>query len=67
MLDFTRRRNSRGLRLVHHDDDAGRGDAPYDAGAEIALAAASDHDFTVVSVRDDWSSVFVPQGAADTA
>ncbi|KQW04819.1 acid phosphatase [Leifsonia sp. Root4] len=53
--------------LIHHDDDSGRGDAPYDAGAEIALAAASDHDFTVVSVCDDWSSVFVPQGAADTA
>jgi phosphoserine phosphatase len=53
--------------LIHHDDTSGRGDAPYDSGAELALAAAAEHDFTVVSVRDDWSSVFVPQGAADTA
>lgn len=44
--------------LVHHDDDSGRGDTPYDKGAEDALAAASAHGFTVVSVRDDWSAVF---------
>ncbi|MBW9109404.1 HAD family hydrolase [Microbacterium ureisolvens] len=46
--------------LVHHDDDSGRGDAPYDKGAEQALDAASVHGFTVVSVRDDWSAVFPP-------
>jgi hypothetical protein len=44
--------------LVHHDDDTGRGDAPYDTGAEEALAAASDRGFTVVSVKRDWSTVF---------
>ena len=44
--------------LIHHDDDGGRGDAPYDTGAEEALAAASDHGFTVVSVKRDWSTVF---------
>lgn len=44
--------------LVYHDDDTGRGDAPYDKGAEDALAAASTRGFTVVSVRDDWSEVF---------
>jgi len=44
--------------LVHHDDDSGRGDAPYDKGVEKALAEASAHGFTVVSVRDDWSQVF---------
>lgn len=44
--------------LIHHDDDSGRGDAPYDKGAEEALEAASTHGFTVVSVRDDWSRVF---------
>jgi hypothetical protein len=41
--------------LVHHDDDTDRGDAPYDKGAEKALAA---DDLTVISVRDDWSQVF---------
>ncbi|WP_448256538.1 HAD family hydrolase [Microbacterium aurum] len=44
--------------LVHHDDDTGRGDAPYDKGAERALAVAPDEGFTVVSVRDDWARVF---------
>ncbi|MFF1635214.1 HAD family hydrolase [Leifsonia sp. NPDC058248] len=48
-----------GLRmLVHHDDDTGRGDAPYDGGAEKALAAAGIRGWQVVSVRDDWSEVF---------
>ncbi len=44
--------------LVHHDDDSGRGDIPYDKGAEKALEAATTHGFTRVSVRDDWSQVF---------
>jgi phosphoserine phosphatase len=44
--------------LVRHDDDTGRGDAPYDKGAEQALEVAPAHGFTVVSVRDDWSQVF---------
>jgi phosphoserine phosphatase len=44
--------------LIHHDDDTGRGDTPYDTGAESVLAAASGHDFTVVSVKHDWSAVF---------
>ncbi|KJQ53191.1 HAD family hydrolase [Microbacterium sp. SA39] len=58
MLDFARRGPRQGFALlVHHDDDA-RGDAPYDAGAEKALAAASENEYTVVSVRDDWETVF---------
>ncbi len=44
--------------LVQHDDDTGRGDQPYDKGAEKALDAAGRHGFTVVSVRDDWAQVF---------
>ncbi|GAA1447382.1 HAD family hydrolase [Leifsonia poae] len=51
--------------LVHHDDDTGRGDEPYDAGAERALAAASGNDWTIVSVRDDWSQIFPQPQAAD--
>ncbi|MFF1876327.1 HAD family hydrolase [Leifsonia sp. NPDC058230] len=49
--------------LVHHDDDTGRGDVPYDKGAENALAAASDPagGITVVSVKDDWAAVFPEQ------
>jgi phosphoserine phosphatase len=44
--------------LVHHDDDTGRGDAPYDKGAEDALTAAAAHAWTVVSVKEDWDAVF---------
>jgi phosphoglycolate phosphatase-like HAD superfamily hydrolase len=44
--------------LVHHDDDSGRGDAPYDKGAESALAEAPSKGFTVVSVKEDWETVF---------
>lgn len=44
--------------LVHHDDDTGRGDIPYDKGAEDALAAAPARGITVISVRDDWEQVF---------
>jgi phosphoserine phosphatase len=43
--------------LVHHDDE-GRGDIAYDTGADLALKAARDRDWTVVSVRDDWDTVF---------
>ncbi|GAA1954690.1 HAD family hydrolase [Agromyces allii] len=58
MLDFTRKGDGLAL-LVHHDDDTGRGDDPYDKGADAALAAADDRGYTVVSVKDDWSNVFV--------
>ena len=47
--------------LIHHDDDSDRGDIPYDKGAEAALAGAEDNGFTVVSVKNDWSTVF-PSG-----
>jgi phosphoglycolate phosphatase-like HAD superfamily hydrolase len=44
--------------LVHHDDDTGRGDAPYDKGADRVLAAVEEHGFVRVSVKDDWAQVF---------
>ena len=46
--------------IVHHDDDAGRGDQPYDKGAELALDTAATQGWTVVSVKDDWTTVFPP-------
>ncbi|WP_149085007.1 MULTISPECIES: HAD family hydrolase [Microbacterium] len=60
MLDFARRGPRPGLALLIHHDDAGRGDTPYDTGAEQALESAVDRGYTVVSVRDDWASVFPP-------
>ena len=68
MLDFARRGTRPGFALlVRHDDDTGRGDAPYDAGAEKAVAAASDRGYTVVSVKDDWQTVFPDAATPATA
>lgn len=58
MLDFARGGSRRGLALLVHHDDATRDDTPYDTGAERALDMAGDRGYTVVSVRDDWASVF---------
>jgi phosphoserine phosphatase len=57
MLSFARQdgRPSLGL-LVHHDD--GEREFAYDAGAEKALARAATDGWTVVSMRDDWTTVF---------
>ena len=67
MMDFARSGERPGLALLIHHDDPDRGDIPYDAGAEKALAAADDCGYTVVSVKDDWSTVFPARPASDEA
>jgi phosphoglycolate phosphatase-like HAD superfamily hydrolase len=52
MLEFTR-----GMRLLVLHDDADR-EFDYTAGAEKALEQAAKDDWTVVSVRNDWTTVF---------
>lgn len=52
MLEFTR-----GMRLLVLHDDADR-EFDYIAGAEKALEQAAKDDWTVVSVRNDWTTVF---------
>ena len=42
--------------LIHHDD-ASR-EFAYNTGAEKALSSASEHGWTVVSMRDDFATVF---------
>jgi hypothetical protein len=42
-------------------DDAER-EFDYVAGAEQALERAKDKGWTVVSVKDDWQTVFAPTG-----
>jgi phosphoserine phosphatase len=42
--------------LLHHDDDAR--EFAYDAGAERALAEAAERSWTVVSMKDDFATVF---------
>jgi phosphoglycolate phosphatase-like HAD superfamily hydrolase len=52
MLEFTR-----GMRLLVLHDDADR-EFDYTAGAETALDQAEQADWTVVSMRYDWATVF---------
>jgi hypothetical protein len=45
------------LRLLVNHDDAER-EFAYSAGAERVLAHAKQHGWTVISMRDDWTTVF---------
>jgi phosphoserine phosphatase len=57
MLDFTRQPDAPVLRLLLlHDDD--EREFAYTAGSEKSLARADAQGWTVVSMKDDWSTVF---------
>ncbi|MEA2179921.1 MAG: hypothetical protein QOG77_3218 [Solirubrobacteraceae bacterium] len=57
MLHFTQHPDKPSLRLlILHDDDDREFD--YTSGAEQALAQAASDGWTVVSVKDDWATVF---------
>ena len=57
MLQYAGGRSRPGLRLlIDHDDD--QREFAYTAGAEKALEQAAAQSWTVVSVKDDWSTVF---------
>jgi phosphoserine phosphatase len=57
MLRFARHPGRDALRLLVLHDDADR-EFDYVAGAEDALQRAKDRSWTVVSVKNDWSTVF---------
>ena len=57
MLRFAGGRERPALRLLVLHDDAER-EFDYTAGAETALERAKAEGWTVVSVRDDWETVF---------
>jgi phosphoserine phosphatase len=57
MLDFTHHRDRPSLRLLVLHDDAER-EFDYVAGAERALERAASRGWTLVSVKDDWATVF---------
>ncbi len=57
MLQFAGGNGRPALQLMVLHDDADR-EFAYTGGAETALAAAADAGWTVVSMRDDWSTVF---------
>ena len=57
MLDLTRHAHGPFLRLLVLHDDADR-EFGYTGGAEQALERAAREDWTVVSMKDDWATVF---------
>ena len=57
MLDFTVQADRPSLRLLVLHDDAER-EFAYTAGAEKSLARADRDGLTVVSMSDDWATVF---------
>ncbi|MFI5896149.1 HAD family hydrolase [Actinoplanes sp. NPDC051513] len=57
MLNFAQHPGKPSLRLLVKHDDAER-EFDYIAGSEQALKEAERQGWTVVSVRDDWSTVF---------
>ena len=57
MLRFARSPSRPSLRLLLLHDDAER-EFDYTQGAEDALERAAERDWTVVSIRDDWATVF---------
>ena len=57
MLDFTQHQDKLSLRLlVLHDD--GQREFDYTSGAEQALEQADKSGWTVVSMKNDWGTVF---------
>jgi hypothetical protein len=57
MLDFAQHKDRPSLRLLVLHDDAER-EFAYTSGAEKALAEADAHGWTVVSMKDDFATVF---------
>ena len=57
MLRFARHPGRDSLRLLILHDDPDR-EFDYVAGAEEALQRARERSWTVVSVKDDWATVF---------
>ena len=57
MLQFVEQPGRPCLRLLVVHDDPDR-EFDYLAGAEQALQLANTNDWTVVSIKDDWATVF---------
>jgi phosphoglycolate phosphatase-like HAD superfamily hydrolase len=57
MLEFTAHEDKPVLRLLILHDDAER-EFDYTSGAEQALAMADERGFTIISMKNDWATVF---------
>jgi hypothetical protein len=64
MLDFAQRPDRPSLRLLVLHDDAER-EFAYTSGAEKALAEADKHGWAVVSMKDDFATVFAAANRED--
>jgi phosphoglycolate phosphatase-like HAD superfamily hydrolase len=57
MLEFTQHPGKRSFRLlINHDD--GQREFDYAAGAEQALERAASSGWTIVSMKNDWATIF---------
>jgi hypothetical protein len=61
MLHYTGGPSRQGLRLLVLHDDPDR-EFDYTAGAEQSLQRAGEEDWTVVSIKHDWATVFADIG-----
>jgi hypothetical protein len=57
MLQFTKHADKPSLRLLVLHDDAER-EFDYTSGSEQALEQAGKDGWTVVSIKNDWATVF---------
>jgi hypothetical protein len=57
MLDFTHHQDKPSFRLLVLHDDAER-EFDYTSGAEQALEKARERGWAVVSIKNDWATVF---------
>ena len=60
MLRYAGGKDRPALRLLVNHDDAER-EFAYTGGAEKSLEYAAEHGWTVVSMKDDWTTVFAGQ------
>jgi hypothetical protein len=63
MLHYTGGPSRKGLRLLIQHDDPER-EFEYTAGAETSLERARDGGWTLVSIKEDWATVFADQSAS---
>jgi hypothetical protein len=57
MMEYSRGRQGPSLQLLVNHDDASR-EFAYEENNGASLAAARQFGFTVVSIKDDWTTVF---------
>ena len=57
MLEFTQHPDKPSLRLLLLHDD-GQREFDYTSGAEQALERAAKNGWTIVSIKNDWATVF---------